>query len=132
MKRFSITMSAVALGVLAAPASAATYIITYEGVVTNSTDTTGVFGDAGANLNGLSFTAVYTLTAPLQGAQAYYNSAHNEYSILGDRRNHQAIPVSGTLTINGITETVNGDYYGEARHRDAWNAEGTNYDPFIP
>ena len=53
----------------AAPAHAATYLITYTGTVSGSSDS-GIFGAPGS-LDGKGFTAVYTLTAPLIGASTY-------------------------------------------------------------
>ena len=99
--------------VVASPAEAATYVITYTGHVTSGYDQTGVFGTAGANLAGLAFTAVYTLTAPMPGAQTY-NDGITGY-IAGGTDYARPSPMSGTITIGGLTFSNVGNSASETR-----------------
>lgn len=97
------------------PVQAATYIITYQGTVRNSVDYTGFFGGSGSSLDGLNFTAIYTLTTPLNGALISgdgvtysYFSGGGQYGIL-----HPS-PVSATLEINDIVHIISGNFQGLA------------------
>lgn len=114
-KYMALTVAVImASGIGAAPAEAATYIITYQGTVANSTDATGVFGGSGNSLDGLSFTAVYTLTAPLPGAITTGGPTFSYAQIYGGSLYGAPGPLSGTLTINGWTQAVAGDYFSTA------------------
>ncbi len=115
MKPRSIRLAGALLA--ATPAHAATYIITYEGTVANSHDNAGIFGGSGSSLDGLDFTAVYTLTDPLPGALSSgdgstYAGTH------GGSHYSAPSPVSATLTINDITQAFSGDYLGVAAQQN--------------
>jgi len=99
----------------AGPAEAAEYIITYTGTVSASYDGTGTFGDPNASLDGLAFTAVYTLTAPLAGA--YTSEGEFSARIWGGAQYAAPSPLSATLTINGITQAVSGNQRGDVEQR---------------
>jgi hypothetical protein len=111
MKPRSILLAGALLA--AAPAHAATYIITYEGTVANSYDNAGIFGGSGSSLDGLDFTAVYTLTDPLPGALSGGDGS-TYASTYGGSSYSAPSPVSATLTINGITQALSGYYYSFA------------------
>lgn len=96
----------------ATPAQAATYIITYQGTVSGGSDS-GIFGGSGNSLVGLDFTAVYMLTDPLPGALSVSDGSTYATTYGGSGYSAPS-PVSATLTINGITQAVSGDYLGQA------------------
>lgn len=96
----------------AMPARAATYIITYTGHVSSGYDSTGVFGSINADLTGVAYKSVYTLTYQLPGA--YYYDDGVVGSAFGGQVYGAPTPVSADLTINGVTKTVSGNYLGAA------------------
>lgn len=102
----------------ATPSEAATYLITYTGVVTTGADLTGIFGTAGADLTGSNFTAVFTLNTSAVGAYSYSES--NRSGIFGGTNVIGASPVSGTITINGITHYSSGSSAGRAEQYDGY------------
>jgi hypothetical protein len=98
---------------VATPANAATYLITYTGTVYLSNDTSGEFGLTGLGVyDGMPFTAVYTLTAPLPGAVAV--DTGSTAFIFGGANYGTPSPVSGVLTINGVSMSVSGNHSGVA------------------
>lgn len=94
------------------PASAATFLITYSGTVSSGFDVTGEFGTPAADLTGKSFSVVYTLTAPLAGAETY-DSGRTGY-IRGGSNYGTPSPLSARITINGITQAIGGGSFGQA------------------
>jgi hypothetical protein len=124
MKPRSILLAGALLA--AAPAHAATYIITYEGTVYDSEDRTGVFGGSGNSLDGMDFTAVYTLT-PSPEAVTGGDGATYAYIRGGSVQSAPSV-VSAKLTINNITKEVSGDYISEAW---AYNAYGGSFDEIL-
>jgi len=104
---------ALALGsaTFTAPASAASYLITYSGIVTDGY-AAGAFGYGYSDLSGQSFKAVYKLTFPTPGAFTFVNSDFAE--TLGGEVSATPSPVSAKLTINGVTETFYGNWWGYA------------------
>jgi hypothetical protein len=99
----------------ATPAQAATYIITYQGTV---------YGSYGSSLDGLGFTAVYTLTDPLPGA-ILYGDGSTYAATYGGSYYSAPSPVSATLTINGITRAFSGD---EQNYAEQYNDYGGSFD----
>lgn len=99
-------------GAIIQPASAATYLITYTGTVSSGVDSTGVFGTKWTNLAGNSFTVVYTLTSPQPGSETY-SSGPTAYA-RGGSSSGTISPVSATITIKGITQTIDGSSFGQA------------------
>jgi hypothetical protein len=103
-----LTGAALALATcLSASAASATILtITYSGSVNQGDDETGVFGLAGQSLVGQTFTAKFVVDTAKPGAlhqtDVWYDMFYG---------NGAASPVSGALTINGVTETF-GSYYG--------------------
>jgi hypothetical protein len=100
---------AAALALLAAPASALTMQAVFEGTVYSSYDQSGLFGGTpGGNLDGQAFRLVYTFDTQMgfrSGAPATYDD------IAGGTA--YALPdptLSASLTINGNTQTMQGDY----------------------
>jgi len=104
--------------VLAQPASAASYLITYTGTVSSGYDQTDVFGLGGTDLTGQAFKAVYTLTDPTPGAYVY-NDGFAGYTYGGtDYGAGIPSPLSAKITINGITKAISGDQEGFAYQVD--------------
>jgi len=114
---------ALALGTaaLTAPASAATYLITYTGVVTDGS-ATGAFGLHGDDLTGRSFKAVYKLTFPTPGTDTFVSDQISY--IHGGEANSDPSPQSAELTINGVTETFLGNWWGWAYRQDFFPTYG--------
>jgi len=102
--RFGVLVGALAAAALAGQAAAAVVITTYKGTIANGTDVTGVFGTAGANLAGLSFIAVFETDSSAPGAIETFGATSS--SIQGGG---PTPPVTGKITIKGITEYFNGD-----------------------
>ncbi len=96
--RLSGAILAGALLAQTSAAPAAEYVITYTGTVSNSFDATGEFGQAGQTLDGLTFTARYTLTVPTPGALIATDGA-TFAEIYGGYFYGAASPLSGAITI---------------------------------
>jgi len=123
MKQVSVLFSTIALAGFGAPASAASYLITYEGTVYDSNDMTGVFGGSGSSLDGMAYTAVYTLTLPMAGVLT--NDDGRSASARGGSVYGVPSPMSGSLTINGVTQTISGYTYAYAGIENGLNNGGT-------
>jgi PEP-CTERM motif len=121
MSRFGKLMLRSGLSVaamcMAGSATAAEYLITYTGTVRNSVDLTGVFGGSGNSLNGLSFTAVFTLTDPNPGGQILTDGMTFRQSSGGTSLGNTPSPLSAFLNINGVTQQIDGTYSGLAGQR---------------
>lgn len=88
-------------------ASAAQYLATFTGKVTlhAGTDTTGVFGLPHSSLSGLDYTARFVIADQTPGGiygsngdPAHYFQYHGDGAFIA--------PVTGSITINGVTQTV--------------------------
>lgn len=109
------------------PTRAGLYTATYTGTLTgDAQDVTGLFGAAGSSLSGLDYTAVYLIDDSLAGAVPYVGvlDAYTTGSYVqgGSVNNTTALPVSATLTINGLAQSFTGDYLSlakEARYNNA-------------
>jgi PEP-CTERM motif len=118
-------LAALALGV-AGSASAAEYLATFKGTIVSSFDQTGEFGSAATSLDGKSFEAIYTLSYPTPGAFEFNNGSSIHY-IRGGTQAGNASPVSAKLKINGVTQSVGGQFFGQAvRQRLPNSAGGVN------
>lgn len=106
----------------AAPASALITTATYTGKVGFGFDTTGMFGVAGASLDGADYVMVYTVDDAAPGAMQ--TSSATSSSITGSGANS---PVHMAITVNGITHTINGNAQGTAQRRDEVHASGLGY-----
>lgn len=98
-----------ALGLSAAPAQAALVDLTWSGTATGN-DGLGLFG-APAFLTGVAYTATYRFDTTVGFSQ---NNTNGSDQVEGGSffDPDQPIPlVSASLTINGITHDVDGDYY---------------------
>ena len=107
-----VVIGSLALAAFTGPASAATILITYEGTVSSGTDATGLFGMAGSDLTGLSYTAAYTLTYPTAGAREQSLPTIRSYWGGEGYAGNPATPLSGSFMINGTTIDVAGQFYG--------------------
>jgi len=96
---------------IAAPVQAATYIITYTGHVSSGYDRTGVFGTPDRDLSGSAYTSKYFLTFPTLGA--YYSSAVPAVLTYGGSQVGLPSPLTGSLTINGVTKSIAGNYFSK-------------------
>lgn len=99
---------------IAQPAAATTILITYTGTVTGGSDAAGLFGTPSASLANDKFTSVYTLTYPTPGA-IEKTSTPGLDEIYGGTCCYQSAtsPLSGQLTINDHTVSINGKYAGD-------------------
>jgi PEP-CTERM motif len=114
-------LAAMALG-MAGSAQAAEYLATFKGTLTSSFDQTGEFGSAATSLDGKSFEAIYTLTYPTPGAFEFNNGT--THYIQGGTRFGNASPVSAKLKINGVTQSVGGQFFGQALRQTSLNSAG--------
>jgi hypothetical protein len=84
------------------PAFADVYYVTYTGTA-SGTDTFGLFGSAGATLNGVAFTSTYTYD-PTQFGNAEQDVASSYIDVIGGSNVGMTSPIlSASLTINGDT-----------------------------
>lgn len=105
----------VVLGFTALPAAASVMQIEYTGTVDSGYDTTGVFGTAGEDLTGLSYTMTYTYDTSV-GVR--YTDANNDF-IYGGYAYSLPSPTSSTMVINSTAVDGNGDYVGiDQRYTD--------------
>lgn len=99
---------------LATSAEAEIVTATYKGVVNDGYDQTGVFGTAGANLAGDSFTVVYTIN---DAVLAYSVNDPGRQSLIyggSDVVHYNQSPVSAVVTINGVAVSIAGTENGLA------------------
>jgi hypothetical protein len=106
----SAVVTALASLAFSVSAQATTLVITYSGVVSSGIDVTGVFGQAGQDLTGLSYTSVYSLIEPTPGAVVFTDGTSS--TTYGGTAYDVPSPISATLTINGVTLSVGGLYIG--------------------
>lgn len=97
---------------LATPATAKIYLATYTGTLVgqNSYDISGVFGPAATSLAGLSYNVTYRINDALLGAPVIFYTDGQGFnsSIHGGAQYHTAVPVTATITINGVTVFIDG------------------------
>lgn len=93
-------------------ANAAILVATYTGTVTGGGDYVGVvFGAPGTNLVGDSYVATYTINTANGILHDLLPS--EEYLVGGSYYGASSLPVSATITINGYTQSVTGNYQSE-------------------
>lgn len=118
IRTLSVTMRAAAAALalaIAAPVSAGTYIITYQGTVASGIDPLGIFG--GGALDGLAFTAEYTLTYPGGETTNFVGTDASGYiETLGYNAGN---PLLGKLIINNLSYQMGG-YFGYAYQGNNW------------
>lgn len=109
--RSALVVAAIAMSPVAASAASATYTVT--GKVHSSVNNTGEFGLSGvSSLDGLSYTAVFTVTVPTVGAE--YTEVGDYFSnTQGGGYYGTPSPVSSVFTLNGVSLFA-GDYIGYA------------------
>ena len=113
MKRKNAVLAALLLAgtAPAMPAYAATYLITYKGVVTDGYDYAGDFGVPNTDLTGATFKTVYTLTWPSPGAIDIVSS--DRHQAFGGSDTDGVSPISSaSITINGVTQTISDLSFG--------------------
>ena len=112
----------VTFGGLSTPASAITMQATYTGTLNSTTDDTGLFnnGTGAGVLDGLGFimTYIYETSGYVSGlSDIGFGPIGNFNKVYGGTTSSpvQPMPIlSATLTINGHSETIIGDNFGEA------------------
>lgn len=82
--------------IVASPASAADYLVTFSGTIWAGMDQAGIFGAARSSLAGKAFTADYVLTTPIQAAVQTWEPGSIGISGSGDNS-----PIRGSLSIAG-------------------------------
>lgn len=90
---------------VAGRASATTYTATYTGIV-EGTDTDGLFGAPGTNLDGVSFTAVFTYNPALFGTATQITNPVTDQVSGGSFFGMTSPILSDSVTINGISFSV--------------------------
>lgn len=93
-----------------APLSAAVVQVQYTGTVSSGFDQTGVFGSANSFLDGSAYTASYTFETT--NGIFISNAAHN-YAYGGTAYSVASPALSSTITINGNTVSISGNYFGQ-------------------
>lgn len=86
--------------------SAATFVLTWSGTIASGTDPGGLFGIAGADLTGQSFTASMTFD-PALGFPNPYGSP-DTYQLLAGPDNYGGTPAPATFSVGGISTPVGG------------------------
>ena len=110
LSKFAVGAAGIAALLAASAASASVFVATYTGTVYDSHDYTGVFGGAGSSLDGDAFTAKYVYDT----AVGYRYTPGNWDQIYGGSSYGVPSPVNATISINGITQVIAGNYSGEA------------------
>ena len=103
-----------ALGVSAAcatSADAAILVATYTGTVGDGYDPAGLFGEPGGQLGGDTYVVKYIIDTTKGG---YFDLLPSFDQVLGGTYFGFSSPVSATVTINGITQSIGGNYVGIA------------------
>ena len=104
---------------LSVPATAKIYLATWTGTLVgpNSYDISGVFGPAATSLAGLPYRVTYRMDDALPGApftlytdpQGFKSSLHG-----GAQYGTTAVPVTATITVNGVTVFIDGSSQSDA------------------
>lgn len=98
------------LSLLAGAAQAKIVNITFSGVVYDSIDTLGEFGDAGMQLDGAAFVTTYRFDTTIGAAD--FTGEHSD--VQGGSWLGWATPVlAASITINGHTISAPGSWFGE-------------------
>lgn len=104
-------LAALALTLPAGNVFAANYQFTYDGHITSGFDSTGTFGQV-QSLGGLPFLATFVLTIPTAGALVDTNGTSFLTVNGGANFGTVATPLTGTITINGVTRASSGNLAG--------------------
>jgi PEP-CTERM motif len=97
----------------ATSASASIVDVTYTGMVSGGADPAGAFGLAGANIVGDSYVAYYRINTSLPGTPGSSTTSATVNSTAGGSGVGNTSPIlSSTVTINGVTVSVGGSWYG--------------------
>lgn len=127
-----LLLAAACAGGLATSAPAATILVNFSGTLAGAWDNSGIFGTARTSMNGRAFSASYTFVYPTPGTYETLDS--DEHYVVGGLA---ATPVTGSLTVGGITRTVHslwGSVYQAdnhaTQHRDilGYNTASGDYD----
>jgi hypothetical protein len=108
MKSFTALAAALALSTLAINAQAAqTWTVTTTGIIGAGTDTTGVFGIAGRDLSGLSFSQSVTASADPAQWTGYLNDSFDPTINTAVLLEGTGPAFTDTVTVNGKSVTFN-------------------------
>ena len=129
MNRYFATGAIAAAALFSAGQAGATvYGAQYTGIVTSGYDLTGLFGTANASLNGKAYTETFLIDTSAGG---FFSSTAPNASYqkdLGGTVNGFLASVSASITINGITQSLNGNSLSSARI--GYNPSTSVYDIF--
>lgn len=127
----TLTVAVAAAGLLAAmPAAAIVKIATYSGIVSNGYDQTGVFVAPDTDLTGYTWVAKFTYDKTLGAVQATDGVTYDLSAGGTGLGSPGGSPViAATITINGVTKSVQTGYRGvirtatspEVRHDASYN-----------
>jgi hypothetical protein len=111
-RAFACGVTAVLLFAAPVAASAATYVASYSGIITNTTSATASpFGTS--NLNGLAYTITFTYD-PTLGSRANLPNTPSPgsafYSVISDTPVSTPL-LSATVTVNGVTDVIDYSSY---------------------
>ncbi len=115
----------------ASPADAAVYITTWTGTLSNGYDRTGEFGQIGRILNGLTFTAVYTLNDSVPNANISLSPGYSTI-VGGPTQGTPYTPLTADLTIAGhvVHFGIGATPYSVASNGDAKGVVSGNYNDY--
>mgnify|MGYP000971117389 CR=1 FL=1 len=103
MKMKSIALAVIATASFAAPADAAVYLISYQGVILSGNDATNAFGVGIGSLAGLSYQADYLFDDSIPGLSYSSNGSSIVTVSGGSIRGNTSPFLTATLTINGVS-----------------------------
>jgi hypothetical protein len=108
---FHILATSLAMAVAMTPAAASVKVATYKGIISDGTDVTGVFGNVGQDLTGLSYITAYTYDRN-RGALRSTDGATYDGSF--SRTIFDSPVISATITVNGVMRRIGGSLDGSA------------------
>jgi hypothetical protein len=110
-KYLASSVIALCIAGFGSPAKADVVYVMVSGTVTGGDDASGLFGTAGGSLIGDGFTAQYEFNTSLGTT---LNSTTENYAYGGSEYNTTSPSLGASLTINGRTVLIAGDYFGES------------------
>jgi hypothetical protein len=130
IKAFAFTASLCATILSASQAHATRVLVTYQTIVSGSDDVTSVFGGTGNSLDGLKGILEFTLDNATPDTELFIDGDRN--SIFGGpgSTKFKGLPMTATLTINGITRAfaTGPGATAYAAHINGYDAGSGSYD----